>query len=130
MYHTKRVHPDDDPVLRSKDVAPLNTCMLSCVDSYYVITRLKKNRMSNIKIIIIVSKQLPVTQIIPFLLHTFYISCCLVSLVSSRIRTAYLPQQKTWESFQQPLLFVPNARALASRCCHSPGTELPLTVSR
>ena len=76
-----------------------------------------------------VSKQLPVTQIIPFLLHTFCISCCLVSLVSARICTTNLQYQEIWETFQQPLLFGLNAHALASRCYHSPGTDLPSTAS-
>ena len=85
--------------------------------------------MMMMMIIIIVSKQVPVTQIIPFLLHTFCISCCLVSLVSAWICTANVQDQETWESFQQPLLSDLNAHALASRCYHSPGTDLPSNVS-
>ena len=42
MYHTKHVYPDDDPVIRSKQVSPINTCILSCVDCYYVIIHSKK----------------------------------------------------------------------------------------
>ena len=75
------------------------------------------------------SKQLPVTLIIPFLLHAFCTSCCLVSLVSARICATNLQHKETWESFQQTLLFGVKADALASRSCHSPGTDLPSTVS-
>jgi hypothetical protein len=76
-----------------------------------------------------VSKQRPVIHITQFLLQTFCISCCLITLVSARICTTNLQQQESWESFPQSLLCGLHAHVLASRCYHSPGTDLPLSVA-
>ena len=49
MYHKKRVYPDDDPVIKSKQTVPLNTRILRCIDCYYVIVRLKKTGCPTLK---------------------------------------------------------------------------------
>jgi hypothetical protein len=51
MYCAKRVQPDDDLLIKSKHVAPLNTYVLSCVDGYYVIISLQYNEISKLEIL-------------------------------------------------------------------------------
>jgi len=47
MLYTKHVQRDDGLLIRSKHFAPLNSCIFSCVDCYYVITTLKHKGTSN-----------------------------------------------------------------------------------
>ena len=50
MYYIKCVHPDQEPLKMSKHVPPLNAYTLTCLDCYYVISNLKHNCVTNLKI--------------------------------------------------------------------------------
>jgi hypothetical protein len=56
MYYKKSVSPDDDLLIKSKHIAPLNTYIPNCVDGYYVVINLKNNGISDLKIITIYSE--------------------------------------------------------------------------
>jgi hypothetical protein len=49
-FYTKHVYLNEDLLIRWKHVDPLNSFIFNCVDCYYVITNLKHNTMSNLKI--------------------------------------------------------------------------------
>ena len=48
MYYTMRVSPDDNLTVRSKRPAPLNTYILRCVDSHYVIIKRTEEETNSI----------------------------------------------------------------------------------